>query len=88
MKIGLVVVNAVLACILLVAVAFVILNDPLNFLIHYPRLINLMPVAMTALIAVSNAVMFVRARKEMDADLTFLTRRIAELEEKLEKKGY
>ena len=29
--------------------------------------------------------MFARAKKEMDADLTFLTRRIAELEEKLKK---
>ena len=82
MKIGMVVINAVLACALLVAVTFVVFSDPLNLNL-YPRLLNLLPVALIALISVSNAIMFVRTKKEMDNDLTYLTKWIAKLEEEL-----
>ena len=80
MKIGLCVVNAVLACILLVAVFLVVESRTYDL---HPRIVFLLPVAMTALIAVTNAIMFIRVRKEMSDDLMYFTKRIAELEKKL-----
>ena len=85
---AIIIVNAVLACLLLVVTGITVHTELPANLFHHPWLLNFMPVALIALIAVSNVIMFAKMQKETDANIRYLTKRIAELEEKLKCANY